>query len=129
MVDIDECANPNTNSCEQNCINIPGSYNCSCPQGYTGDGKKNGRGCNAIISNSEFPWIKFSVGKFLIMKEFFEFKLCIVVSQKEVFIFDMPQSQENFLQHFIIEYFFQRFSTNCVYQKEFDTPSVSQRIT
>ncbi|KAH0632159.1 hypothetical protein KY284_034945 [Solanum tuberosum] len=60
--DIDECANPNTNSCEQNCINIPGSYNCSCPKGYTGDGRKNGRGCIAPNSNSEFPWIKFSVG-------------------------------------------------------------------
>jgi len=65
MLDIDECANPNTNSCEQNCINIPGSYNCSCPKGYTGDGRKNGRGCIAPNSNSEFPWIKFSVGKFL----------------------------------------------------------------
>ncbi|XP_060202159.1 putative wall-associated receptor kinase-like 16 [Lycium barbarum] len=60
--DIDECADPNTNSCEHNCINTPGSYNCSCPEGYTGDGKKNGRGCIAPNSNSEFPWIKFSVG-------------------------------------------------------------------
>ncbi|OIT32886.1 PREDICTED: wall-associated receptor kinase 2-like [Nicotiana attenuata] len=60
--DIDECADPNANSCENICINIPGSYNCSCPEGYTGDGKKNGRGCIAPSSNSEFPWIKFSVG-------------------------------------------------------------------
>ncbi|MCD9641630.1 hypothetical protein HAX54_027945 [Datura stramonium] len=41
---------------------MPGSYNCSCPEGYTGDGKKNSRGCIAPNSNSEFPWIKFSVG-------------------------------------------------------------------
>ncbi|KAK4730446.1 hypothetical protein R3W88_023434 [Solanum pinnatisectum] len=60
--DIDECADPNTNSCEKICTNIPGSYNCSCPEGYTGDGRKNGRGCIAPNSNSEFPWIKFSVG-------------------------------------------------------------------
>ncbi|KAM3360122.1 wall-associated receptor kinase 2 [Capsicum galapagoense] len=60
--DIDECADPNTNSCEHNCINTQGSYNCSCPEGYTGDGRKNGRGCIAPNSNSEFPWIKFSVG-------------------------------------------------------------------
>ncbi|XP_009783202.1 wall-associated receptor kinase 2 [Nicotiana tabacum] len=60
--DIDECADPNANSCEKICINTPGSYNCSCPEGYTGDGKKNGRGCIAPSSNSEFPWIKFSVG-------------------------------------------------------------------
>ncbi|KAK4342719.1 hypothetical protein RND71_038535 [Anisodus tanguticus] len=60
--DIDECADPNGNSCEQICINTPGSYNCSCPEGFTGDGRKNGRGCIAPSSNSEFPWIKFSVG-------------------------------------------------------------------
>ncbi|XP_009601376.1 wall-associated receptor kinase 2-like [Nicotiana tabacum] len=60
--DIDECADPNANSCEKICVNTPGSYNCSCPEGYTGDGRKNGRGCNAPSSNSEFPWIKFSVG-------------------------------------------------------------------
>ncbi|XP_009606941.1 wall-associated receptor kinase 2-like isoform X1 [Nicotiana tomentosiformis] len=60
--DIDECADSNANSCEQNCINTLGSYNCSCREGYTGDGKKNGHGCIALNSNSEFPWIKFSVG-------------------------------------------------------------------
>ncbi|XP_049400256.1 putative wall-associated receptor kinase-like 16 [Solanum stenotomum] len=58
--DIDECADPSTNSCERICINIPGSYNCSCPDGYTDDGKKDGRGC--IAPSSEFPWIKFSLG-------------------------------------------------------------------
>ncbi|XP_047259510.1 wall-associated receptor kinase 2-like [Capsicum annuum] len=60
--DIDECADPNANSCEKICINMPGSYNCSCPEGHTGDGRKNGRGCIEPSSNSEFPWIKFSVG-------------------------------------------------------------------
>nr|GMD43341.1 wall-associated receptor kinase 2-like [Ipomoea batatas] len=39
-----------------------GSYRCSCPDGYSGDGKKNGSGCIAPNNNSEFPWIKFSVG-------------------------------------------------------------------
>ncbi|OIT28237.1 PREDICTED: wall-associated receptor kinase 2-like [Nicotiana attenuata] len=58
--DIDECAYPNTNSCEKICINTQGSYNCSCPEGHTGNGKKNGSGCIAL--NSEFPWIKFSIG-------------------------------------------------------------------
>ncbi|TMW92708.1 hypothetical protein EJD97_012661 [Solanum chilense] len=48
--DIDEC----------NMINKPGSYKCYCPKGYTDDGENNGRVCIAI--NSEFPWIKFSVG-------------------------------------------------------------------
>ncbi|KAH0637915.1 hypothetical protein KY289_037830 [Solanum tuberosum] len=61
--DIDECADPNTNSCEQICTNTPGSYDCSCPEGLSGDGRKaNGRGCIAPNSNYEFPWIKFSIG-------------------------------------------------------------------
>ncbi|KAJ8570895.1 hypothetical protein K7X08_037867 [Anisodus acutangulus] len=58
--DVDECADPSTNSCEMNCTNTPGSYNCSCPNGYTDDGKKDGHGC--IAPYSEFPWIKFTIG-------------------------------------------------------------------
>ncbi|KAK2996899.1 hypothetical protein RJ639_025169 [Escallonia herrerae] len=58
--DIDECANPDNNTCDKICINTPGSYNCSCPHGYFGDGQKSGRGC--IAKNSQFPVIKFSLG-------------------------------------------------------------------
>ena len=38
--DIDECANPALNNCHQNanCLNIPGSYQCQCNIGYTGNG-------------------------------------------------------------------------------------------
>ncbi|KAK2996649.1 hypothetical protein RJ639_026521, partial [Escallonia herrerae] len=57
---IDECANPDSNTCDKICINTPGSYNCSCPHGYFGDGQKSGRGC--IAKNPEFPVIKFSLG-------------------------------------------------------------------
>nr|GMD43343.1 wall-associated receptor kinase 2-like [Ipomoea batatas] len=60
--DIDECADPNKNDCEKICTNTAGSHKCSCPDGYSGDGKKNGSGCIAPNNNSEFPWIKFSVG-------------------------------------------------------------------
>ncbi|XP_031102467.1 wall-associated receptor kinase 2-like [Ipomoea triloba] len=60
--DIDECADPNKNDCEKVCTNTAGSHRCSCPDGYSGDGKKNGSGCIAPNNNSEFPWIKFSVG-------------------------------------------------------------------
>ncbi|KAG5584710.1 hypothetical protein H5410_045144 [Solanum commersonii] len=59
-VDIDECANPKANICEKICTNIPGSFNCTCPHGYYGDGLKNGRGCTA--KNSQFPVIKVSLG-------------------------------------------------------------------
>lgn len=60
LADIDECTDPN-NLCEKICINIPGGYNCSCPDGFFGDGRKNGRGC--IAKNSQFPLVKFSLGK------------------------------------------------------------------
>ncbi|KAH0632776.1 hypothetical protein KY284_035562 [Solanum tuberosum] len=59
-VDIDECADPKANPCEKICTNTPGSFNCTCPHGYYGDGLKNGRGCTA--KNSQFPVIKVSLG-------------------------------------------------------------------
>ncbi|KAK4483791.1 hypothetical protein RD792_010995 [Penstemon davidsonii] len=58
--DIDECADSSLNDCENTCINTPGSFNCSCPDGYIGDGRKDGRGC--IAHNSQFPVIKVSLG-------------------------------------------------------------------
>ncbi|KAK2980034.1 hypothetical protein RJ640_020060 [Escallonia rubra] len=58
--DINECVNPANNTCDKICINTAGSYNCSCPHGYFGDGQKSGRGC--IAKNSQFPVIKFSLG-------------------------------------------------------------------
>ncbi|KAK3000708.1 hypothetical protein RJ639_022420 [Escallonia herrerae] len=58
--DIDECADPNGNPCAGICKNTPGNYTCSCPPGYFGDGRKDGRGC--IAKNSQFPVIKFSLG-------------------------------------------------------------------
>lgn len=43
--DIDECASPNDNSCLRACHNTPGSYRCSCPAGFQGDGRSDGEGC------------------------------------------------------------------------------------
>lgn len=45
--DVDECKNMTDTDCMWSCINIPGNYLCKCPNGYHGDGKKSGTGCNA----------------------------------------------------------------------------------
>ena len=38
--DINECENDDLNNCHENaqCINMEGSFTCSCSTGYTGDG-------------------------------------------------------------------------------------------
>ncbi|XP_057975615.1 wall-associated receptor kinase 2-like [Malania oleifera] len=57
--DINECENPE-NPCASICINTPGAYNCTCPHGTYGDGRKDGKGC--ISQNVEFPIIKLTLG-------------------------------------------------------------------
>ncbi|XP_042480670.1 putative wall-associated receptor kinase-like 16 [Macadamia integrifolia] len=49
--DINECADPINIPCISTaaCANLLGSYKCSCPPGYAGDGKKNGRGCSFLV--------------------------------------------------------------------------------
>ncbi|XP_042402080.1 wall-associated receptor kinase 5-like [Zingiber officinale] len=42
--DIDECKD-HSHNCSGKCVNIPGDYNCTCPLGTKGDGKKDGVGC------------------------------------------------------------------------------------
>ncbi|KAL1178162.1 hypothetical protein V6Z11_A03G078900 [Gossypium hirsutum] len=42
--DINECET--LKPCSGTCHNLPGSYNCSCPKGFEGDGQKKGTGCN-----------------------------------------------------------------------------------
>ncbi|KAI5663392.1 hypothetical protein M9H77_22715 [Catharanthus roseus] len=58
--DINECSDLENSPCEKVCTNTPGSYICSCPEGYYGDGRKDGKGC--IPRNKEFPVIKLSLG-------------------------------------------------------------------
>ncbi|KAL0344446.1 UNVERIFIED_CONTAM: Wall-associated receptor kinase-like 1 [Sesamum radiatum] len=57
-IHINECKN---NPCDKHatCTNTPGSYSCSCSNGYNGDGRKDGLRCTAV--NSQFPVIKFSI--------------------------------------------------------------------
>lgn len=41
LVDEDECADPTTNTCDENatCINLPQGFSCTCESGYEGDGQ------------------------------------------------------------------------------------------
>ncbi|KAG4200849.1 hypothetical protein ERO13_A05G239700v2 [Gossypium hirsutum] len=45
--DINEC--DTLKPCNGTCNNAPGSYNCSCPDGFEGDGLRNGTGCSPKV--------------------------------------------------------------------------------
>ncbi|KAI3991446.1 hypothetical protein MKX01_000533 [Papaver californicum] len=61
--DINECEDQKNNPCAGVCINTNGSFNCTCPAGSRGDGRKNGTGCTAdIVKSEEFPIIKVALG-------------------------------------------------------------------
>ena len=54
MTDIDECALPkHDRKCEQNCTNTPGSYVCSCNDGYSELSGMNG--CTKIGNVKKAP--------------------------------------------------------------------------
>ncbi|CAA0815990.1 Wall-associated receptor kinase 2 [Striga hermonthica] len=48
--DINECVA--FQPCEGPCENLEGSYSCSCPEGFQGDGKKDGTGCYPHLNDS-----------------------------------------------------------------------------
>ncbi|XP_039129214.1 wall-associated receptor kinase 5-like isoform X1 [Dioscorea cayenensis subsp. rotundata] len=58
--DVNECEDPDSNGCSEICVNTPGSYTCSCPRGYHGDGKKVGIGC--IKDTKKFPVVQVVLG-------------------------------------------------------------------
>ncbi|OMO83359.1 hypothetical protein COLO4_22575 [Corchorus olitorius] len=62
-LDINECKNSTLNDCEkpEYCINQLGSYNCSCPKGYYGDGTKDGKGCIRNQPN-QIPMLHIALG-------------------------------------------------------------------
>lgn len=49
MLDIDECAEGQSD-CESKCTNTEGGYECSCPFGTKGDGRRrpSGSGCKRL---------------------------------------------------------------------------------
>ncbi|KAK9096276.1 hypothetical protein Sjap_021773 [Stephania japonica] len=61
--DVDECADPEKHSCVEICSNTEGSYNCSCPSGYNGNGlnaTKGGSGCTPFKKG--FPLTQLILG-------------------------------------------------------------------
>ena len=49
VIDVDECEQQSP--CDQNatCINTPGSYTCTCNEGYTGDGVTCTGRCSSLL--------------------------------------------------------------------------------
>ncbi|KAL7246111.1 hypothetical protein ACSBR2_001277 [Camellia fascicularis] len=61
--DIDECVISSPSPCNITCHNLPGTYNCSCPEGYEDDGRTNGSGCSPIPHSNNIPsLIKIALG-------------------------------------------------------------------
>ncbi|THG05506.1 hypothetical protein TEA_020389 [Camellia sinensis var. sinensis] len=53
--DIDECAI--SSPCNMTCLNLPGTYTCSCAVGYKGDSRQNGSRCSRIAAPNKLPLI------------------------------------------------------------------------
>lgn len=88
-VDIDECAHTASNKCQHLCINTQGSYQCSCLDGYHGDGRTDGKGCivdsdkgGIVDSDKESPVIKIAVGNCLtlLLRNYYSFLLPVDIS-------------------------------------------------
>ncbi|KAB2083186.1 hypothetical protein ES319_A05G248500v1 [Gossypium barbadense] len=61
--DINEC--DKLKPCSGTCHNTPGSYYCSCPEGFEGDGWKNGTGCRpkVVTQSQSFPVLVVALAK------------------------------------------------------------------
>ena len=65
ITDINECEDKELTNCtsHQNCLNLPGSYQCSCIKGYHLDGKA----CvlHQFAPNKTSPAIILTIGKYI----------------------------------------------------------------
>jgi len=52
VLDINECMESHDCVKGAKCVNFPGSYQCLCPKGYNGDGKKDGTRCSPKSNTS-----------------------------------------------------------------------------
>ncbi|KAI3816410.1 hypothetical protein L1987_16104 [Smallanthus sonchifolius] len=107
--DIDECKNSKFNNCTHICHDIEGSYECKCPKGYSGDGKKNGSGCTldqsliititictlaSILFLLVFvTWVYVGVKKRKLLVE--------LLTGRKALCFDMPENERNLAQYFL----------------------------
>ncbi|KAK8648453.1 hypothetical protein V6N13_129205 [Hibiscus sabdariffa] len=57
--DINECET--LKPCSRICHNLVGSYNCSCPEGFEGDGRRTGTGCSPK-DKLQFPVLAVTLG-------------------------------------------------------------------
>ncbi|KAK9004959.1 hypothetical protein V6N11_042409 [Hibiscus sabdariffa] len=57
--DINECET--LKPCSRICNNLVGSYNCSCPEGFEGDGQREGTGCSPK-AKPQFPILAATLG-------------------------------------------------------------------
>ncbi|KAK1416327.1 hypothetical protein QVD17_32116 [Tagetes erecta] len=79
---INECERGN-HDCEDDdkCVDIEGSFRCTCPKGYSGDGTKDGTGCRA----DESTVIKIVAG----------------VSTSKALSFDGPEEERSLAMYFL----------------------------
>ncbi|PPE00771.1 hypothetical protein GOBAR_DD02187 [Gossypium barbadense] len=61
--DINKCKTLKPCNETATCDNVAGSYYCSCPEGFEGDGQKNGKGCSPKVkSHQSFPTLLVALG-------------------------------------------------------------------
>ncbi|XP_022765900.1 wall-associated receptor kinase 2-like [Durio zibethinus] len=74
--DINECET--MRPCNTTCHNLVGSYNCYCPEGYEGDGWKNGTGCSPKVTGGQnFPVLNVALGIGISVPAFFLCSSCL----------------------------------------------------